>query len=418
WMPLAPTPRCAAKAAFDSTNNRAVLFGGTSVYADDGYHNDAWVLDWANTGPRGWRLLSPSGTPPAGRADHVFVYDPDGQRMLLFAGSPGRYLVTNDVWQLGLVRGSESWQRLTPSGAAPAARAYAMAVYHPGRRSLIVYGGWSGSTQLGDVWELQLDSLVWRQLSPSGTPPSARYDAACCLDQAEDRMVVFGGRSGGTFLSDLWALDLTPGSEQWTQLNQAGQVPSGRCGFAYAADAAGSELYIAAGWDAYDFFSDLYRLDVTTLTWTQVSAGGAELWPRRNLTGFRGPDDLFCIFGGEVWGSGGYVSDTYCADCRSTGVAWQSPAEFAANPNLRVNVQSGVARIHWNPARPGRATVTVLDVTGRIIARLYEGAAPGGPALLEWAGTDGTGRAVPAGTYYCRMQGASYSVAAKFELAR
>ncbi|MFO7649887.1 MAG: kelch repeat-containing protein, partial [bacterium] len=395
WMPLAPTPRCAAKAAFDSTNNRAVLFGGTTVYADNRYLGDVWALDWSNVGPRGWRPLTPSGTPPSGRADHLFVHDPDGQRMLLFAGSPSRYAVTNDIWALNLAPGAESWQQLAPSGS-PSARAYPMGIYHPTRRSLIVYGGWSGSTELGDVWELKLDSLVWRQLSPSGTPPSARYDAACCLGRAENRLVIFGGRNGGQFLNDLWALDLTPGSEQWTQLSANGQVPDGRCGAAYAASSSGSELYVFAGWDTYEFFNDLYRLDVGTLTWTRLNPGGVQPPPRRNTCGFAGPDGLFCVFGGEAWGGGVYVCDTYIADCRSTGVAWQSPAEFAANPNLRISVQNGVARIHWNPARPGRATVTVLDVTGRIIARLYEGAAPGGPALLEWTGTDGTGRAVPA----------------------
>jgi hypothetical protein len=419
WTTLAPPARCAAKAAVDSANQRAVLFGGTTVYANGAYLNDVWELGFNNVGRHEWHRLNPTGTPPSGRADHVMVYDPHGERMVVFGGSPQRYVHVNDVWMLSLTPRAEAWQQLSPAGAPPGGRGYAFGIYHPGRRSDVVFGGYSSSTLYDDVWELKLDSMVWRRLVVSGTPPSARYDGAAVYDAARDRMLVFGGRTQSGFVKELWALSLTPGSESWTRLNQAGSVPSGRAGFAWAAAPGGSGLCICAGWDGDQLFNDLYMLDVATLTWTALYPTG-ELPPgRRNCSGFADwVNGNFFVFGGE--GEVGYLGDTHFAGCAVVGASqWMRPAGPGADLVLRIaSVTAGSVRCHCAVTRPCEVRADVVDVAGKTVRELFrEQVEPPGRWFI-WDGRDAQGERAPTGNYYCRVESGSSVVAEKFALVR
>jgi hypothetical protein len=51
---------------------------------------------------------------------------------------------------------------------------------------------------------------------------------------------------------------------------------------------------------------------------------------------------------------------------------------------------------------PDRVRVTLHDVTGRLVRCLYDGSLGAGLHRLSWDGTDGAGRAVPAGIYLAR----------------
>ena len=44
-------------------------------------------------------------------------------------------------------------------------------------------------------------------LTPSGTPPTARFGSAGIYDGANDRMIVFGGRNSYELLGDSYALE-------------------------------------------------------------------------------------------------------------------------------------------------------------------------------------------------------------------
>jgi len=419
WTQLQPSPRCAAKAAVDSANRRAILFGGTTVYANGAYLNDVWELAFNNVGNYVWRRLNPGGTPPAGRADHVMVYDPDGRRMVVFGGSPQRYVHINDVWVLTMSRGTESWQQVNPAGPLPGGRGYASGIYHPGRRSLILFGGYSTSTLYNDVWELALDSMVWRQVSVSGARPSVRYDGAAVFDAANNRMLVFGGRTASSFVSELWALDLTPGQETWTQLSQNGTVPSGRAGFAWAASPDGASLVVCAGWNGDYRLNDLYRLDVATLTWTALYPTGELPCERRNCLGFADwTTGNFFIFGGE--GEVGYLSDTHFANCALVGESeWSSTTTQRPGISLHVaTITAGTARFRCLVSAPLSLKADIVDVAGRTVQELFSGRVEPPGRWLVWDGRDRSGVRVAEGSYYCRVESGNTVVAEKFALVR
>src|SRR5579859_1519645 len=76
-----------------------------------------------------------------------------------------------------------------------------------------------------------LNAQSWTQLSPSGTPPTARglQGATSVYDATNNRMIVFGGRDGsGNNLNDVWVLTNANGlggTSQWINL-----IPNGAAG--------------------------------------------------------------------------------------------------------------------------------------------------------------------------------------------
>ncbi len=137
--------------------------------------------------------------------------------MRIFGGDDGSRTL-NEIWALNLTLGSENWERLNPSGTPPIARFDQYAIYHPARNSLIIFGGEAGNYQWqNDAWELKLDSMVWREISVPSRP-APRVGGGELFDAANNRMILFGGSAWSTWYNEVWALDLTPGNENWTQL--------------------------------------------------------------------------------------------------------------------------------------------------------------------------------------------------------
>jgi hypothetical protein len=414
WTSLTPTWRCAAQMAFDNANQRTIMFGGTTVFFDGRYYNDVWEMRLDSMARCRWTRLAVSGTPPQKRDDIVIAYDPAAERMIIFGGSAGLGSRLSDLWALNLTPGSETWQQLTPSGTPPSARHFCSYLYRPG--SLYVFGGEDSVGTLNDVWRLALDSLAWHQISPSGTPPSPRCQTGAAYDSAANRALIFGGYTGGGFTDEVWALDLTPGAEHWTKLSPGGNGPSARGGFAYAQ--GGDQLFVSCGWAGGDYYNDLYALDIPTLTWSHINPGGDVPLARRNPTGVW--DDAFrrfIVFGGE-WYRGYYLSDAYAVD----GVdylAAQEPPLPAAAPALSIaGIANGVVHIRCIAALTGPVTVKIADATGRLVRELYSGQALPAGAGLDWDGTDARGHSVPVGAYYCSVETGGTTLSRKFVLTR
>src|SRR5262249_13167191 len=122
-------------------------------------------------------------------------------------------------WELSL-SGAPAWTPLAVE-PGPSARTEAAAVYDPAGDRMVVFGGTDYSITFGDVWALSLAwSPAWTELHPVGTPPGARSQSAAVYDAAGARMILFGGFDGASFDGQAWALDLA-GSPAWSVLPSA-----------------------------------------------------------------------------------------------------------------------------------------------------------------------------------------------------
>ncbi len=80
---------------------------------------------------------------------------------------------------------------------------------------MTVFGGFTSTGRANDVWVLanangqEVGTPAWTQLSPTGTPPSARNSHTAGYDPSTNRMMVFAGN--GSQLLDFWLLTYATG---------------------------------------------------------------------------------------------------------------------------------------------------------------------------------------------------------------
>ncbi|MGD9549280.1 MAG: choice-of-anchor D domain-containing protein [Candidatus Krumholzibacteriia bacterium] len=80
-------------------------------------------------------------------------------------------------------------------------------------------------------------------------------------------------------------------------------------------------------------------------------------------------------------------------------------------PTLRTRLLPNVpnpfnprTEIRFEAREPGRARITIYDVSGRLVRTLVDQVVTAGPHMEVWQGRDDTGRPVPSGAYYVRME--------------
>jgi hypothetical protein len=213
WTELYPTGtppsgRLAGISVYDPLRQRFVGFGGTA-----GAPTDTWSLDlsgdpaWTtlDTGPQ-----SPAGSYGMGciydpLRDRMVVFGG--------SNGADYYGAQNNLWELTL-GDSTAWHLLSAPGpwdsataTAPKPRRTMATVYDPMRDRMIVFGGFDALTNydssfLNDTWALSLNDLTWQRLSPDGPMPTGRDATAAIYDPTGDRMVLYGGWSGDTMLGD------------------------------------------------------------------------------------------------------------------------------------------------------------------------------------------------------------------------
>jgi hypothetical protein len=329
WQQLAtsgtPPPwRGGHSAIYDPIRDRMIVFGGyaTPAFPSVTYYADAWALSLqSNT----WSALTVSGTPPSGREGHRAIYDPDGDRMLVFAGhdaSGNR----NDLWSLSL-GDAPSWSEIHAEGRAPAPRSWFGAIHDPVRRLMWVQGGvdpdevwtlsltgepaWTavatwdtlrGRSHPVDVYDPVRDRLVvyggasyaqtsalplagpyrWTQVIPPQPPqsPGPRSQHAVVFDSTRGQCLTFGGSYGSTDV-DMWSFSPCD-TGNWAAVSTS--EPPGGWSMAAAFDPLGDRILFFDGSDAWEFSQ------ASSPAWSRIDAMGlrgrigasAILDPRRN----------------------------------------------------------------------------------------------------------------------------------------
>ncbi|GIY10346.1 host cell factor 1 [Caerostris darwini] len=191
-------PGCAAY-GFVCDGTRLLVFGGMVEYGK--YSNELYELaaskwEWKRLKPRSPK----SQPPPCPRLGHSFTLI--GNKVFLFGGLANdsedpknnipRYL--NDLYTLELRATSMMWDVPQCNGHPPPPRESHTAVAYTGKNDkhsrLIVYGGMSGC-RLGDLWQLDIETMSWSKPSVQGLSPLPRSLHSATL--IGHRMLVFGG---------------------------------------------------------------------------------------------------------------------------------------------------------------------------------------------------------------------------------
>jgi hypothetical protein len=242
--------------------------------------NDTWVLSSADGrgGTPTWTQLTPIGGPPSGRGFHSAVYDPVSNSLIVFGGDLAIGFCgeeTNDTWVLSNANGlggTPVWKQLSPTGGPPSPRMEHSAVYDPATNRMIVFGGGRscGPSFTNEVWVLENangsgGTPNWVQLSPAGTPPNPRGSHTGVYDPSTNTMVIFGGfnQFTSTYVNDTWVLSNANGiggTPTWTQLSPTGAPPAARAGHTATYNPTTNAMTVFAGTIPGGFLNDTWVL--------------------------------------------------------------------------------------------------------------------------------------------------------------
>jgi len=165
------------------------------------------------------------------------------------------------------------------------------AAYADGHQMLVVFGGntavpencgfpaytGEGTTWLFYDYELPTECGPWVKLEQGNPPGRARHS----MTWGGGYVWLFGGRvragSSGpyTLFNDLWRFD--PNTRQWEEVTVSGPKPSPRYNTSLTYDPVRGALWVFAGNISAnaltpDADKDLWRFDIESATWTQMSA--------------------------------------------------------------------------------------------------------------------------------------------------
>jgi len=158
---------------------------------------------------------------PGSRYETRMAYDANIQRIVQFGGLTAVDAGTSKAYDLGDTwewNGQKWVQRYTP--VAPEARSSHNMLYDANRQRVLLFFGKNGSTYLNDTW--QYVNGKWSQID-TATSPRGRTLAGAAYDSVRDRVVVYGGtgietNGAGVELRDTWEFDGT----NWTQIADNG----------------------------------------------------------------------------------------------------------------------------------------------------------------------------------------------------
>ncbi len=161
------------------------------------------------------------------------------------------------------------WSRISVVDSVPHFTNHS-AIYRSAVNSMVIYGGRNVfGMATGQLWNLNLTTNQWTQLTPSGTLPMPRYTHNAHYDALNDRMIVWSGQgNSGALHNDVWAYNFSSNSwqQRWPDGNTSG-VPLMRYGTASVFDPINRQFVTFAGFTSGGRFEDTWSFNVDNMTW-------------------------------------------------------------------------------------------------------------------------------------------------------
>jgi len=150
------------------------------------------------------------------------------------------------------------WSQSPASG--PSARSDYGVAYDTARGRTVLFGGYSGTTNLADTWEFNGSTWVSRPV----VGPAPRNAHNMVYDSVRGRIVLFGGTAAGTRFGDTWEYD----GNSWTLRANSG--PAGRALFGMSYDSVRAKTIVYGGNLAGNGTGfDTWEYDGAAAVWTQ-----------------------------------------------------------------------------------------------------------------------------------------------------
>eukprot|EP00742_Colponemidia_sp_Colp-10_P002439 GILJ01002600.1.p1 GENE.GILJ01002600.1~~GILJ01002600.1.p1 ORF type:complete len:539 (-),score=75.68 GILJ01002600.1:179-1672(-) len=233
--------------------HKMYVFGGK----DETLRNDLNVFDFKT---QQWTDVRPTGALPEPRMAHTGCLIED--KFYVCSGWNGTR-VLNDLHVLDLQGGRRTPHWAQPAithGETPKRQFHTCNVYG---HKLIVFGGGNGRDWMDQVFEFDVCTGEWKELTvQGGKAPQGRLQHCAAIMGSE--LLVFGGEPDNTHqLNDIHIFNLD--SQFWTTPVVKGPPPCPRV--ATSALLVGYKVYFFGGYDGQNWLDDLHILDTYKWEW-------------------------------------------------------------------------------------------------------------------------------------------------------
>jgi len=233
---------------------------------------------------------------PGKRYCHTAVVLDDSSRLIVFGGGsviPDREYL-NDTWELNTE--TMDWKELKCQGEIPAGRLGHTA--NLVNNKMYVFGGYDGESLRNELFVLDLETCQWTEVKdPEGNGPTPRSQHSSAV--LGDKMIIFGGYDSEE-QNDVFVFDTE--TQEWAELDVQGKnLPVSRyqhtscCAKVNGRDA----LIVFGGFDSNQkCLGDLWALMMDTFEWQEVKTTGESPCPRGGHRVFV-HENFVGVFGGE-----------------------------------------------------------------------------------------------------------------------
>ncbi|OGL47316.1 MAG: hypothetical protein A2161_17100 [Candidatus Schekmanbacteria bacterium RBG_13_48_7] len=256
--------------------------------------NLIWAQSWT------WTELSTTSAPP-GRRGHAGI--PFDVLFIIFGGDLGGTF-DNEIYLLDMP--GSTWSPITPMSVDRPTPRFGHTMIDSivdGELGLLIFGGNDGSL-LNDLWFYNLATDEWMEITGTSgdIPPPMMGCSAVSLILGTGEMIIFGGYTGSGYSNEIYSYSPPPVNE-WTLLSSVTDPPPPRTeqSAILIPDSTGDTILIFGGKDSSVYFNDLWKFDLASTTWTEISAAGDIPAARASHTAvYNDTDNQMIVFGGET----------------------------------------------------------------------------------------------------------------------
>lgn len=394
-----------ASVIYDPSGNRLIVYGGRNAAGDP--VNSMFSL---NLNSNVWSHVTQVGGPiPAPRYTHNAHYDINTNSMIIWSGQGTGSTLFNDIWKFSFA--SNTWSVLWEDGNvtnAPSRRYGTASIYEPVSGKITTFAGFTSAGRFDDTWTFDVISRTWQDKTVAQKPPKRCLHSAVYANDM-GRMVIYAGQDDNGLRDDIWECQLS--SYSWNNITPSLKPP---------ARFWNSMIYYNGGniiiWGGLSTGArnDMWKFRMGSNLWEFIVQGAVVPPARWGHTGIYIPEqDRMIIFGGE---GDSLYKDTWTYNNVSViGVEPISeiiPKEYSLKQNYP-NPFNPVTNIEFRIAEFGFVRISVYDITGKEIDVLVEEEMKPGVYRINW-----NAEAYPSGVYYYRMSTWSFTETKKMVLVK
>lgn len=308
--------------AYDSESDRVIIFSG-AVQSGVGWFisiNDTWAYDYNSNI---WENMTNEQMRDNGRIYGGMAYDSESDRIILFGGADSRYMANStrvgETWSYDY--NTNTWTNLTTANGPPARGCHSM-TYDEANDRMIIYGGmhpgiyYENLHFYQDTWAYDYNSNTWTNMSPP-VNPGPLIQQGYAYDSESERTVIFGGRNQ-SHSDDGVNYPAFSSSNTWVYSYShnnwtkmsPANSPSRRAIVGMAYMTHLDKACFFGGIIPWNDFSDTWTYDYNTDTWTDMNSPSPPSARYFHSFAYDSESKVIILFGGMQYG-GGYVDDTW-----------------------------------------------------------------------------------------------------------